>query len=221
MVGRKIDRKALRTKGLLQLTQQSRQIRSRQVDLVHDDDAVEPALHRGLAHASGRDADAGSGIDHDRSRFHGRECTLRPTQQVKVSRGVDEIDTPALPLEMADSAVDRMLQLALEGIEIADRRATRELTWGTDRPSVIQQRLRERGLTGRNVSYQGEIANIGGRIRHLFTSPAQLAASKRLWLCISQPCSRAQSNRGVMDDSPRCNHDTDHHRLLRPVPALL
>ncbi len=165
--GRQVDRQAGGAESFLQVAQQLRQVDSGLVDLVDDDDTIQPAPRGCLGHAPGGDVDAALGVDHDHRRFHRRQHRLGAAQQVEVAGRVDQVDVPALTIEVTDGAIERVPQFLFMGIGVADGGAARQFAHAGGGARAVQQRFRQQGLARAGLAEQGQIADICGGIGHI------------------------------------------------------
>jgi hypothetical protein len=155
-VGGQVDRQALPAEGGLDLGEQPRQIHVLGVDLVDDDHAAEIALARPLHHAIGDHLDAVLGVHHDGGGLHRGQRPDGAADEIGQSRGVDEMDARVLVLQVHDRSVERVLELLLDRVEVADGGALFHGSDAGDRPGPGEEGLGERGLAGAAVTGQGD-----------------------------------------------------------------
>src|SRR5262249_33712520 len=92
------------------------------IDLVDDDEPAQLALARELHHALREGIYAARGAHDQRDRLDRFEHGERLAEEVRITRGIDEVDVGAVEIEAADGAVERVLQALLLRIKVRDRR---------------------------------------------------------------------------------------------------
>jgi asparagine synthetase B (glutamine-hydrolysing) len=104
--------------------------------------------------------------DHRRG-LHGVERADRLAEKIGKSRGVDQVDTRVLRIDMHDRCAQRMLPRSFERVEVAHRRAALDGTRFLDRTGREQQRLGQRGLARSALTDERNRTNVaGGVVRH-------------------------------------------------------
>jgi len=141
-----VDRQDLVAEILLQPGQQAGQGGTLAVDLVDDDETAEFAFGGAFEHPPGGPVDAGVGVDHHRRGLDRLERTEGMTDEVGISRGVDQVDVSILDIAVGHRRGERVTVAFLFGFEIANGGATLDLTRGVDRPGLVQQGLDQRRL---------------------------------------------------------------------------
>ena len=122
---RQVQRQAAAAEFSLDLRQQRCQVDARCVDLVDDQQLVQPALGCQLHHPARHRLDAVDRVDHHRCGVDRRQRRQALTQKIGCPRGVDEVDSTTQPLGVHHSGVQGVQQAALERVEVAHRVATR------------------------------------------------------------------------------------------------
>ena len=176
---RQVQRQAFLAERRLDLRHESGQIQPLRLDLVDDDHAAQLPLGRPLHHARGHHLDADLRVDHDRRGVHGLERRHRLADEVGIPGRVEQVDARFAVQEVDDRRVERVLDFALEGVEVADRGASLQAARCTDRPRLPQQRLDQAGLARRCLPDEGDrsdAGNLGVGSRH---GAVSFSATKR------------------------------------------
>jgi hypothetical protein len=134
------------------------------VDLVDHDQSVQPASGGPLHEAAGHHLDAVLRVDHHRRGLDGGERRQRVPEEVRVARGVEQVNACALVLEACHRQLERVLSGLLERRVVARRRAALDASRRLNGPCPGEQGLRERGLAATGLTYQGQGADAVGRM---------------------------------------------------------
>ena len=128
------------------------------VDLVDDDDGLQPHLQRLRHHELGLRQRTLGGVDQHQGAVHHVEDALDLAAEVGVAGGVDDVDAGALPLDRGRLGQDGDAALALEvvGIHGAFDLA---LVLAVD-ARLLQQPVDQRGLAVVDVGDDGDIAKV-------------------------------------------------------------
>ena len=183
---REVDRQHLLAEGLPRLLQQGGEVDALGVDLVDDDHPAEPALRGPLEQTLGGHLDARVGVHHHRHRLHGGKHRHGAAEEVGQPRRVDHVQMPAAEIEARDRRVQRVQQVLLQGVEVADRGPLVHATGLRDGASHVQQRLQEGGLTGATGANQRDVADVLRRV-----AGHDLLASLVPGRCRSRPATNA------------------------------
>src|SRR6185312_13158380 len=162
-----IERQALRAEGLAHLRQHIRGFRVAAVDLVDDDEAAEPAI-AGKIHQTLSDG-VGSArcADDDRHGFHGFEHGESASEEIRVARGVEEMDMSRVAVEGQNGGIERMLQRLLLGVEVRDRAAPGQASLRADGARLQQQAFREQRLPRAGRPDQRDISDALSSVPHV------------------------------------------------------
>jgi hypothetical protein len=168
---REVQRQALLAERRLDLVEQPGKVDILGVDLVDDDQAVEPALARPLHEAAGHHLDAVLRVDHDRRGLDRSERGQRVAEKVRVARRVEQVDAVprvrALRLEGRDRHLQRMADRFFQRLVVADGSAALDAARRRDRPRAHEQRLGERGLSGPRLADERNRPDVfGGMLAH-------------------------------------------------------
>ena len=165
-VGRQVERQAGLAEGLADVGQHLLGARLAAVDLVDDDQPAQAARLREFHHALGHRLDAVHRAHHDHRGLDRLEGAEAAAEEVGIPRGVDDVDPPPLGLEAADRRVERVEQVFLLGIEVADRRAAGQRPLGPDGPGLREQGFGQQRLARAGLAHQGDVADVRRRIGH-------------------------------------------------------
>ena len=89
---REIDGQHARSPRFAQLLEALFKIGIREIELIDDDHAAEPALLGRFHHPAREKLRAARRVDHCADRFHGVECRKVLTEIVRVARGVEDVN---------------------------------------------------------------------------------------------------------------------------------
>src|SRR5262249_62039928 len=92
------------------------------------------------------------------------------TAEARVAGGVDQVDLPVLPLEVAERGGQRHLAALLVLVPVGGRRARLDGPKPVDGTGLEEHRLDERGLSGRSVPGTGVVADLSGLDGHALSS---------------------------------------------------
>ena len=160
-VGGQVDRETLRTELLAQVADHGFEIEVFGVDPIDDDHPAQASLAGAPHQPARRRLDSVAGVDHDRRGFHRTHRGQGRAAEIRVARGIDELDLVAVVVDSRKRRVQRMAVLLLEGLEIRKRIA---LLDGSDfalRSGGEQQAFEQRSLPGAGVAEQGERSDGG------------------------------------------------------------
>src|SRR5690606_34721689 len=147
------------TEGFADLRHDLLEVHAFRVDLVHDDQAAEPALRR-RAHDPARDElDAELRVDDGGDRVDGRQHRDRAAHEVGVAGRVEQVDGDAVVLEVTDGDVEGVLETLFLFREVRDRVAPIHAAGRADRSGPLEQRLDQRGLSRTRVADEGNVAD--------------------------------------------------------------
>ena len=167
---RKIDRQTFLAEGLLNAIEQSFAVHVLRIDLVDDDHAVEPALLRVLHEARRHHLDAVLRVDDDRRGLDCRQRGKRVAEEVRVARGVEEVDADRLVIELRLEACDRQLlgmsKLLFPWGVVANSGASLHAAGGVHRSRFREQRLGQGGLAAARLSDERDRPDALNGIRH-------------------------------------------------------
>ena len=166
-----VERQALLAETLAQLLEHFLGPRLRRIDAIDDDQPAQAAIAGEVHHALGHRLDAGHRADHHGRGLDRLEHAERATDEVRDSWRIDQVDLGTGGLEVTDRRIERMQQLLLLRVEVADRAATIEVALGSDRAGPEQERLRQQRLARRGVAYEGDVADVRGRVTHGLIPP--------------------------------------------------
>ena len=103
--------------------------------------------------------DALDRADHEHGQVGDGQGGGRLLGEVGVTRGVDDVDLVALPLDGRQGGRDREAALVLLGFEIGDGGGVLDPARAADGAGEMQQRLGQGGLAGPAVADQGHVAD--------------------------------------------------------------
>ena len=110
----------------------------------------------------------------------------RVALEARLAGRVDQVDLPALPLEVAERRRDRHLALLLVLVPVGDRRALLDDAEPVRRAGLEEHRLDERGLAGAAVTDDGDVADLSGldcgHARRSSWAGLQAILARRPWL---------------------------------------
>jgi hypothetical protein len=158
-VGRQVDGQALGAEAFLDLREHRGAIDAGRVDPVDHDEAVEAARPRRREQPLGGAFDAGGGVDDDERGLHRRQHRQRAAQQVRIAGRIEQGDCVAGVLAVAERHLERVAQLAFEGVGAADRGAALDAAWRRDRAHLAEEPLGERGLAAAGSTGQGQVTD--------------------------------------------------------------
>ena len=108
------------------------------------------------------DLNAGRGVHkHDRGVGDAKGSVL-VASEVRIARGVDEIDLRALVRERGEGHVDGDVPLLLLGIRVQDAGAVIDLAEASRRPDRVEEGLDEARLTRSSMADDGHISDLRG-----------------------------------------------------------
>ena len=110
--------------------------------------------------ARGLNLDAHHGADDEERALDDTDRRDRVALEARVARRVDQVDLPALPLEVADRRGERHLPSLLVLVPVGDGSAGLDRAQPVDRPGLEEHRLDERGLARTAVADDGDVANL-------------------------------------------------------------
>ena len=161
-----VDRQALGAESVPDLFHYSTDIRVGSVNLVHDDHAAQALgfgrLHELLRHRF----DARHRIDDDRRGFYRRQHRKRPSLEIRIPRGVDEVDVRAVVVEMTEGGAQRVFQFPFARIEVGHGVPCVHGSPVRDPAGRMQQRFVQFGLARASVSDQRDVTDFFRGIRH-------------------------------------------------------
>ncbi|MCY1292398.1 hypothetical protein D9M70_416230 [compost metagenome] len=163
-IGRQVERQHLLAEGLAQVGEQGRQVDPFGVDLVHHEDAAQPAFAGQGHHPPGDQLDAALRIDHHQRGFHRGQGGDGLADEVGVAGGVDQVDLGAGMTAMCQRRAQGVSVVALQRVEVADRVATLQGAQAGDRAAAVQQGLDQAGLAAVALADQGHRADVCHRI---------------------------------------------------------
>jgi hypothetical protein len=103
-VAGQVDRQYFFTEGLAQVGEQGGQLDPFGVDLVHHQQAAQPAFARQVHHPPGIQLDAALRVDHQRG-FHRRQGGDGLADEVRIAGGVDQVELGTAWLQWASAEV--------------------------------------------------------------------------------------------------------------------
>ena len=163
-----VQRQALAAEGGLDVGQQRGKLRAGGVDLVDHQQAVEVALGGVVHHSHRHRVDAADfpagGVDHHHGGLHRLERRQCLADEVGRPGRVDHVNARAGMLEVHHRGIERVLHLAFEGVEIADRAAALQAAGCADRAGTDQQRFGQAGLSRTLRPDQREGADVWRRL---------------------------------------------------------
>ena len=130
------------------------------VDLVDDDDGLEPDLERLGHHELGLRQRPFGGIDQHQSAIDHVEDALDLAAEIGVARRVDDIDARVLPEDRGHLGEDGDAALALEVVGIHG--ALGDALVLAERAGLLQQPVDQRGLAMVDVGDDRDVAQIHG-----------------------------------------------------------
>ena len=127
------------------------------VDLVDDDDRLEPACESFLGHEARLRHGAVDRIDEQQHAIDHRQHTFDLASEVGMARCIDDIDSVVAPANGSIFRQDRDATLSLEIVGI--HRTFRQIDTRVDRAGLLQELVDERGLTMVDVGDDGDVAD--------------------------------------------------------------
>src|SRR5262249_48665645 len=115
------------------------------VDLVDDDDRLEPVVERFLQDEPGLRHRTLAGVDDKEDSVDHAQYALDLSAKVRVSRGVDDVDLGALIVAAGDLAQDGDAPFALELVRV--HYPVADLLVLTKQAGLTEQRVDQRGLS--------------------------------------------------------------------------
>jgi len=152
--------------GLPEFAEQYVRLEVLVIHLVDHDDAAQAHLLGPEPAATGVDADAPGGVDHDDGGFDRREGLDRLAEELGASRSVEEVDPLAVPVHVQDRGVDGVPLVMLVGVEVGNRVLLRHAALTGDEPGLEEHGLGEAGLARVGVPAQGDVADVLRGVRH-------------------------------------------------------
>ena len=128
----------------------------RAVDLVDDDDRLQPDLERLGDHELGLRQRAFGGIDQHQGAVHHVEDALDLAAEIGVAGRIDDIDAAVVPGHRGDLGQDGDAALALEIVGI--HRALGDALVVAERARLLQQPVDQRGLAVVDMGDDGDVA---------------------------------------------------------------
>ena len=159
---REMHRDAAGRERVPQLLEDAVEVGPLAVEHVHEEDAGQAELLRPRPDAVGLDLDAHDRRDDDQRSFDDPQRRDRVALEARLAGRVDQVDLPALPLEVAEGRGDRHLPALLVLVPVGDSRALLDRSEPVDRPGLEEHCLDERGLPRPTVSGDGDVADLSG-----------------------------------------------------------
>ena len=131
------------------------------VHLRNDDDATQTGRFRFFEDATGVDFEARLGVDDDRGGVRGAHRADRAADEVRITGGVEDVETFAGVIEVDAGGFDRVLVRFFFVVEVANARAgvdagRRLLQFAGN----VQEGVGHRGFAGTAVTAQDNVANV-------------------------------------------------------------
>ena len=145
------------------------------VDLVDHDDRLEPVLHRLAEHELRLGLRAVVGIDYQQDAVHHFHDALDLAAEVRVARGIHDVDVVAVPPEcrVLGADGDAFFLLQIHGIHHADF----GLLVGAECSRLLEELVHERGLSVVNVGDDCDVTNFIHRSAALNAGPDYAGAN--------------------------------------------
>ena len=159
---RQMDRHALRAELGAKLLEGAVEVGALAVEHVDEDDAREPERLGAAPVARGLHLDPHDAADRDERALHDVQRRDRVALEARLAGRVDQVDLPALPLEVAQRRRDRHLALLLVVVPVGDGRALLDDAEPVRRACLEEHCLDERGLAGASVTDDGDVADLSG-----------------------------------------------------------
>ena len=164
LADRELERGDARAELATQLLEGALEAGPLTIELVHEDHPGERQVCGDLPDHLGLHLDAVDCADDEHGEVGHAERRLHVSDEVRVARGVDQVDLVAFPLERGQRERQAEAPLLLLGIEVGHRRALFHPPRPVDRPGPQQQGLGQRGLAGPGVADERHVADLGRRI---------------------------------------------------------
>ena len=159
---RQVDGHALRGELRAQRFERAEEVGALAVEHVHVEDACEAELVGARPVPGGLNLDAHDRADTDQRTFDDVQRRDRVALEARLTRGVDQVDLAALPLEVAERRGDGHLARLLVLVPVGDGRALFDDTEAVRRLGLEEHRLDERGLAGASVTDDSDVADLAG-----------------------------------------------------------
>mmetsp|Transcript_43703 Transcript_43703/g.77039 ORF Transcript_43703/g.77039 Transcript_43703/m.77039 type:complete len:444 (+) Transcript_43703:726-2057(+) len=133
---------------------------ARLVDLVDDDDRLQAQGQRLLGDEAGLRHRAFLGVDQQHHAVHHGQRALHLAAEVRVPRGVDDVDVGAAPADRAVLGQDGDAALAFDGVAV--HHGVDDLFMVGEGTALAQQLVHHGGLAVVDVGDDGDVADRGG-----------------------------------------------------------
>ena len=169
---RKVDRQNARAPRFTQFLQTLLKIGIRQVELIDDDHAAEPALLGSLHHPAREKFRTARRVNHGADGFHGVERREVLAEIVGVARGIEDVNADRRKVRhgrvhVSNREADGMSNLFFECVVVAHRVAAFNAAELRNHAGAVEHGLDQRGFAAGTVADQSEGAQIlGGIVAH-------------------------------------------------------
>ncbi len=130
------------------------------VERVHDQDLGQAEVRGVIPDGVGADAEAVGGIDHDEGEVADAQGAEALADEVRVARGVEEVEFAVLPLEVEQRRMHRDLVLVLARVVIGGRGAGGDGAHAADPAGTGQHGFGEHGFARGRVAQDGKVSQV-------------------------------------------------------------
>ena len=159
-IDRHLHRENLRAEPLADLLDEEVVVHVLLVERIDDNDLGDAELRGVVPHHLGADPDAVAGMNDDDREIDDAEGVERLAAEVEVTRGVDDVEPAALPLEAKRRGMNRNLPLLLAHVVVGHGRALDDAAHAANDIAAHEHGFRQHCLARGSMTYDGEVTNI-------------------------------------------------------------
>ena len=146
------------------------------IDLVDDEDGLQPRLESLVGHETGLGHRSLDRIDQQQHRIDHRQAALHFAAEISVARGIDNVDAASVPIDRGVLGQDRDAALAFELVRI--HHAFLHLPELGEGTGLTQELVDERRFAMIDMGDDGDVTQLFDRIVHRRGSAGQVVQNR-------------------------------------------